>query len=52
VHVCICGHVRGVTGVGELPGRLYDYKGGETVKLQVRRNGSTVEVPVTLQPGS
>jgi len=43
---------RGVTGVGELLGRLDDYKVGDTVKLQVRRNGSTVEVPVTLQPGS
>lgn len=43
---------RGVTGVGELLGRLDDYKVGDAVKLQVRRNGSTVEVPVTLQPGS
>jgi len=43
---------RAVTGVGELLGRLDDYKVGDTVKLQVRRNGGTVEVPVTLQPGT
>ena len=43
---------RAVAGVGELLGRLDDYKVGDTVKLQVRRNGGTAEVPVTLQPGT
>jgi len=43
---------RGVAGVGELLGRLDDYKVGDTVKLQVRRNGGTEDVPVTLQPGT
>jgi len=43
---------RAVTGVGELLGRLDDYKVGDTVKLQVRRNGGTTEVPVTLEPGT
>jgi S1-C subfamily serine protease len=41
-----------VTGVGELLGRLDDYRVGDTVMLAVRRNGGTVEVPVTLLPGS
>ena len=41
-----------VTGVGELLGMLDDYKVGDTVKLTVRRDGGTVTVPVTLQPGS
>jgi S1-C subfamily serine protease len=43
---------RAVTGVGELLGRLDDYKVGDTVRLQVRRDGSTIDVPVTLQPGT
>jgi S1-C subfamily serine protease len=43
---------RSVAGVGELLGRLDDYKVGDTVKLQVRRNGGTTDVPVTLQPGT
>jgi len=43
---------RAVTGVGELLGRLDDYKVGDTVKLQVRRNGGTTDVPVTLEPGT
>jgi S1-C subfamily serine protease len=43
---------RSVAGVGELLGRLDDYKVGDTVKLQVRRNGGTADVPVTLQPGT
>ena len=43
---------RAVTGVGELLGRLDDYKVGDTVRLQVRRDGGKVELPVTLQPGS
>jgi S1-C subfamily serine protease len=41
-----------VTGVGELLSRLDDYKVGDTVRLAVRRDGGTVEVPVTLQPGT
>jgi len=32
--------------------RLDDYKVGATVTLQLRRNGATAEVPVTLQPGT
>ena len=43
---------RAVTGVGELLGRLDDYKVGDTVRLQLRRDGGKVELPVTLQPGS
>jgi S1-C subfamily serine protease len=43
---------KGVSGVGELLGRLDDYKVGDTVRLQVKRNGGKVEVAVTLQPGS
>ena len=43
---------RAVTGVGELLGRLDDYKVGDTVRLSVRRDGGTVEVPATLQPGT
>jgi S1-C subfamily serine protease len=43
---------KSVTGVGELLGRLDDYKVGDTVRLSVRRDGGTVEVPVTLQPGT
>jgi S1-C subfamily serine protease len=43
---------RGVTGVGELLARLDDYKVGDTVRLEVRRDDGTVEVPVTLQPGT
>ncbi len=41
-----------VTTVGGLVGRLDDFKVGETVPLDVRRNGSTVKVEVTLQPGT
>lgn len=41
-----------VTTVGGLVGRLDDYKVGETVPLDVRRDGSTVKVDVTLQPGT
>jgi S1-C subfamily serine protease len=43
---------KSITGVGELLGRLDDYKVGDTVRLAVRRDGGTVEVPVTLQPGT
>jgi S1-C subfamily serine protease len=41
-----------VTGVGELLGRLDDYKVGDTVRLELRRGDGKVDVPVTLQPGS
>jgi len=41
-----------VTHVGELLGRLDDYKVGDTVRLTVLRNGNRTEVSVTLQPGS
>jgi S1-C subfamily serine protease len=41
-----------VAGVGELLGRLDDYKVGDTVKLGLQRAGRRLEVPVTLQPGS
>ena len=43
---------RTIAGVGELLGRLDDYKVGDTVRLVVRRDGREVEIPVTLQPGS
>jgi len=43
---------RSVAGVGELLGRLDDYRVGDAVKLQLRRDGGTVEVAVTLQPGT
>ena len=41
-----------VAAVGELLGRLDDYKVGDTVQLTVQRAGRPVEVPVTLQPGA
>ena len=41
-----------VAGVGELLGRLDDYKVGDTVRLTLRRDGRALEVPVTLQPGA
>ncbi len=41
-----------VTDVGELLGRLDDYKVGDTVRLQLRRGEGEVDVAVTLQPGS
>ena len=43
---------RTIAGVGELLGRLDDYKVGDTVRIVVRRDGREVEIPVTLQPGS
>jgi len=43
---------KSVAGVGELLGRLDDYKVGDTVRLTVRRDGRSLEVPVTLQPGT
>ncbi len=41
-----------VASVGSLLGRLDDYKIGETVKLDVLREGKNVEVPVVLQQGT
>ncbi|MGB5103322.1 MAG: trypsin-like peptidase domain-containing protein [Steroidobacteraceae bacterium] len=41
-----------VTGVGQLLGRLDDFQVGDTVRLEVMRDGRKVEVPVTLQPGA
>jgi S1-C subfamily serine protease len=41
-----------VDGLGKLFSRLDDYKVGDTVKVTVRRNDGTVDVPVTLQPGA
>jgi S1-C subfamily serine protease len=43
---------RDVAGVGDLLARLDDFKVGDTVKLRLRRDGGTIDVPVTLQPGS
>jgi S1-C subfamily serine protease len=43
---------RAVAGVGQLLGRLDDFSVGETVKLDVLRDGQRVELPVTLQPGA
>lgn len=41
-----------VTGVGQLLGRLDDFQVGDTVRLEVMRDGGKVEIPVTLQPGA
>ncbi|MCP5277369.1 MAG: trypsin-like peptidase domain-containing protein [Thiobacillus sp.] len=41
-----------VDGLGKLFSRLDDYSVGDTVKVTVRRQDKTVEVPVTLQPGA
>jgi len=41
-----------ITSVGELLARLDDFKVGDTVRLRVQRDGDTIEVPVTLQPGT
>jgi S1-C subfamily serine protease len=43
---------RKVAGVGELLGRLDDYRVGDTVRLDVLRDGQQIEVRVTLQPGA
>jgi len=43
---------RKVATVGELLGRLDDFKVGETVKLGLLRDGEPAEVSVTLQPGA
>jgi len=32
-------------------GRLDEFKVGDTVRVSVQRNGTQVEIPVTLQPG-
>jgi S1-C subfamily serine protease len=40
-----------VVGVGQLLGRLDDFKVGDAVKLQVLREGKPQDVVVTLQPG-
>jgi S1-C subfamily serine protease len=40
-----------VAGVGQLLGRLDDFKVGDAVKLQVLRDGKPQDVVVTLQPG-
>ncbi|HSG91971.1 MAG TPA: PDZ domain-containing protein, partial [Pseudomonadales bacterium] len=41
-----------VTGVGQLLSRLDDFQVGDTVRLELMRDGRKVEVPVTLQPGT
>lgn len=41
-----------VTSVGQLLSRLDDFQVGDTVRLEVTRDGQKVEVPVTLQPGA
>ena len=43
---------RPVAAVGELLGRLDDFEVGDTVKLDVLRDGQKVTVAVTLQPGA
>ena len=43
---------KAVTDVGKMLSRLSDYKVGDTVKVTVRREDKTLEVPVTLQPGA
>jgi S1-C subfamily serine protease len=41
-----------VASVGELLGRLDEFKAGETVRLDVVRDGQKIEVAVVLQPGT
>jgi len=41
-----------VSGVGQLLGRIDDFKVGDVVRLEVLRGGRKVELPVTLQPGT
>jgi S1-C subfamily serine protease len=43
---------RRITSVGELLGRLDEYRAGEPVSLNVRRDGGEIEVVVILQPGT
>ncbi|HNH24739.1 MAG TPA: trypsin-like peptidase domain-containing protein, partial [Accumulibacter sp.] len=40
-----------VDTVGKLLARLDDYRVGDTVNLEVRRDGQKVSIPVSLQPG-
>jgi S1-C subfamily serine protease len=41
-----------VSGVGEMLGRLDDFSVGDTVRLDLLRDGQKISVPVTLQPGA
>jgi len=41
-----------VSGVGEMLGRLDDFSVGDTVRLDLLRDGQKVSIPVTLQPGA
>ena len=43
---------RRVASVGELLGRLDDFQAGETVTLDVLRDGKQIEIAMTLQPGA
>jgi S1-C subfamily serine protease len=43
---------RRVESVGELLGRLDEYRAGEPVSLNVLRDGGEIEVVVMLQPGA
>jgi S1-C subfamily serine protease len=43
---------RRITGVGELLGRLDEYRAGEPVALNVLRDGGEIEVVAILQPGT
>lgn len=43
---------RRITSVGELLGRLDEYRAGEPVSLSVLRDGGEIEVVVILQPGT
>jgi S1-C subfamily serine protease len=43
---------RPVAGVGQLLGRLDDFRVGERVRLQLRRDGRSVEVDVVLDAGA
>jgi len=41
-----------VSGVGEMLGRLDDFGVGDTVRVDLLRDGQEISVPVTLQPGA
>ncbi|NWG75645.1 MAG: PDZ domain-containing protein, partial [Rubrivivax sp.] len=43
---------RKVASVGQLFGRLDDFRPGERVRLQVQRDGRSVDVDVALDAGS
>jgi len=43
---------RKIMSVGELLGRLDDFNVGDTVRLDVLRDGQQLTLPVTLQPGA